>query len=102
VVACHQYQHARSCWGVTSAAGLDGGGCALSNTLSDKSGVCTLVHTGDATCVLLCCTVACCAVLCCAAQVALQWMIQRDVGGLAGAGPSSLPSLAQEGPAHQL
>jgi len=37
-----------------------------------------------------------------AVQVALQWMIQRDVGGLAGQGPATLPSLAQEGPAHQL
>lgn len=35
-------------------------------------------------------------------KVALQWMIQRDVGGLAGQGPATLPSLAQEGPAHQL
>jgi hypothetical protein len=35
-------------------------------------------------------------------QVALQWMIQRDVGGLAGQGHlASLPALAQEGPAHQ-
>jgi hypothetical protein len=49
---------------------------------------------------------ACCALRCwrrwrAHQQVALQWMIQRDTGGLSGRhGPPALPALGQEGPAH--